>query len=127
MKDIGGNAPAKGSLISWADQGVLLLNTVLTVELEHPAAHAGRGWEAFTSAILAALAQRPKPPVFVLWGAHAQKLAKTVGAGPNLPQVASAHPSPLSASRGFLGSRPFSRVNALLAARGDPPIDWHLA
>lgn len=126
VKDVGAEPPSQGMLSRWADQGVLLLNTVLTVEQELAASHAGRGWEALTSAILAALAQRAKPPVFVLWGAHAQKLAKNVGASDKLPQVVSAHPSPLSASRGFFGSKPFTTTNKLLAARGDPPIDWRL-
>jgi uracil-DNA glycosylase len=122
--DLHCDAPGSSSLLGWAQQGVLLLNTVLTVELESPAAHAGRGWEPVTSHIIKSLAARPNPPVFVLWGAHAQRLGKDMRVADPQKNIISAHPSPLSAYRGFFGSRPFSRINELLAARGEPPIDW---
>lgn len=119
-----GIAPAEhGDLSAWADQGVLLLNRVLTVAPGRPGSHRGRGWEAVTACALAALAARGGPLVAVLWGrdaAGAVPLLETV------PVVASAHPSPLSAHRGFFGSRPFSRVNRLLLEQGGAPIDWRL-
>ncbi|MEO0062482.1 MAG: hypothetical protein RLZZ08_1042 [Pseudomonadota bacterium] len=122
-----GVAPrAGGNLEHWARQGVLLLNTSLSVESGLAGSHAGRGWEAITDAAVAAVAARAEPTVFILWGAHAQKKAgaiATLGGGRHLV-LASPHPSPLSAHRGFFGSRPFSRANAFLQAAGRTPIAW---
>ncbi len=114
---------AHGDLSAWADQGVLLLNRVLTVAPGNPGSHRGRGWEAVTARALQALAERGGPLVAVLWGRDAQAAAPLLA---GVATIASAHPSPLSAHRGFLGSRPFSRVNALLGEQGAAPIDWRL-
>jgi uracil-DNA glycosylase len=121
-----GIPPARhGHLMHWAQQGVLLLNSVLTVEAGQAASHQGRGWEALTDAVVAHVAARAAPAVFLLWGAHAQKKAARVDEGRHLV-IRSAHPSPLSAHNGFFGSRPFSRCNAYLEAQGMAPIDWAL-
>ena len=123
-----GIAPAShGNLTRWADQGVLLLNTALTVEAGQAGSHQRRGWEEFTDAAVAAVAVRPEPSVLVLWGAHARKkTAGVAGLGPDSPHLVltSAHPSPLSAYAGFFGSKPFSRANAFLEANGRGAIDW---
>jgi uracil-DNA glycosylase len=116
-----GETLASGDLSAWQEQGVMLLNRVLTVQPGAPASHRGRGWEHFTEHAIRALVARGGPLVAVLWGRDAQSLVPTLG---SVPYVASAHPSPLSASRGFFGSRPFSRVNELLAKQGAPPIGW---
>ncbi|WP_405373298.1 MULTISPECIES: uracil-DNA glycosylase [unclassified Microbacterium] len=121
--DLGLPRPEHGDLSAWSDQGVLLLNRVLTVEPGRPAAHRGWGWEKVTEHAIRALASRPEPLVAVLWGKDAASAQVLLG---ETPVVASAHPSPLSARRGFFGSRPFSRVNALLEAAGGDPIDWRL-
>lgn len=121
--DLGVPRPTTGDLSPWADQGVLLLNRVLTVRPGEPASHRGRGWEQVTARAIEALVERGGPLVAVLWGRDAQQLAPHLG---DVPVVASAHPSPLSARRGFLGSRPFSRVDALLAEQGAAPVDWTL-
>jgi len=121
--DLGVPAPGSGDLSPWADRGVMLLNRVLTVRPGEPASHRRQGWEAVTQRAIEALVQRGGPLVAVLWGRDAQSLRPALG---DVPVVASAHPSPLSASRGFFGSRPFSRVNALLAEQGAPPVDWTL-
>ncbi|MET0435641.1 MAG: uracil-DNA glycosylase [Cellulomonas sp.] len=121
--DLGVPQPSTGDLSPWADRGVLLLNRVLTVRPGEPASHRGRGWEAVTDRAIVALVARGGPLVAVLWGRDAQSLAPALG---DVPVVASAHPSPLSARRGFFGSRPFSRVNALLAEQGAAPVDWSL-
>ena len=123
--DVGCPKPGSGSLLPWARRGVLLLNTVLTVRAHEPNSHRGRGWEAFTDAILRAVARREHPSVFVLWGSHAQKRRDLADPGRN-PVILSAHPSPLSARRGFFGSKPFSRSNAALRELGESPIDWCL-
>ena len=121
-----GIAPVRhGFLEHWARQGVLLLNSVLTVEMGRAASHQGKGWEPFTDAIIRLVADRPEPVVFMLWGAHAQRKAGFVDQDRHLV-IRSAHPSPLSAHNGFLGSRPFSRANAFLAAHGRGTIDWAL-
>jgi uracil-DNA glycosylase len=123
--------PAHGSLLDWASAGVLLLNTSLTVEQDRPASHARLGWQALTDALVAALARRARPGAFMLWGAHAQAKAadiRALGAGRH-GLIESNHPSPLAARRPpvpFLGSRPFSRANAWLAAQGQPTVDWTL-
>ncbi|WP_129338678.1 uracil-DNA glycosylase [Cellulomonas endophytica] len=123
VDDLGVPRPATGDLRPWADRGVLLLNRVLTVRPGAPASHRGRGWEAVTDRAVAALVERGGPLVAVLWGRDAQTLAPALG---DVPQVRSAHPSPLSASRGFFGSRPFSAVNRLLVEQGADPLDWSL-
>jgi len=122
--DLGLEPPDHGDLSSWAQQGVLLLNTVLTVTAHEPASHKNRGWERFTDAVIENLNESEAPIVFCLWGAHAQKKAKIVNRSRHAV-VECAHPSPLSAKK-FLGSRPFSAVNAALVAAGRPPIDWSL-
>jgi uracil-DNA glycosylase len=123
VDDLGVAAPTSGDLSPWADRGVLLLNRVLTVSPGRPGSHRGKGWEAVTAQAISALVARDRPLVAVLWGRDAQTLVPSLGA---TPVVASAHPSPLSASGGFFGSRPFSRVNDLLARAGADPIDWSL-
>ena len=112
---------ASGDLTAWQRQGVMLLNRVLTVCPGAPASHRGHGWEQFTEHAIRALVARGGPLVAVLWGRDAQGLAPLLG---DVPRIESAHPSPLSASRGFFGSRPFSRANALLAEQGAQPIRW---
>ncbi|WP_159803385.1 uracil-DNA glycosylase [Arthrobacter zhaoguopingii] len=119
--DLGVTAPATGDLSGWTRQGVLLMNRVLTVRAGEPASHRGWGWEDVTDAALRALVARGGPLVAVLWGREALKLKPLFA---DIPTVESAHPSPLSASRGFFGSRPFSRVNALLQQQGADPVDW---
>ncbi|OZB81015.1 MAG: uracil-DNA glycosylase [Microbacterium sp. 14-71-5] len=120
-----GIAPAPhGDLSAWSDQGVMLLNRVLTVRPGTPASHRGWGWEKVTELAIRALVARDVPLVAVLWGRDAEGLRPMLG---DTPIVASAHPSPLSASRGFFGSRPFSRVNALLEEQGAAPVDWRIA
>jgi len=125
-----GIAPARhGFLEHWAEQGVLLLNSVLTVRQGEAASHQGRGWERFTDAIVAAVAAREQPTVFMLWGAYAQRkgaFIDDVAHGGRHLVIRSAHPSPLSAHNGFLGSRPFSKANAFLESRGTGAIDWAL-
>ena len=124
--DLGGAAPPHGNLEGWARQGVLLLNACLTVEGGCAASHAGQGWEAVTDAIVGAVARRPAPSVFILWGAYARKKAHgvpEVASGRHLV-LAAPHPSPLSAHAGFFGSKPFSQANAFLAAHGRGVIDW---
>lgn len=124
--DCGVAPPASGNLERWARQGVLLLNNALTVEAHRAGSHAGKGWEAITDACVAAVAERAAPSVFILWGSHAQAKAGRIPAilsGPHLV-LKSPHPSPLSAHRGFFGSRPFSRANDFLAAHGRGTIEW---
>ncbi|MGZ4579746.1 MAG: uracil-DNA glycosylase [Nocardioidaceae bacterium] len=121
--DLGHPPPASGDLTPWADQGVLLLNRVLTVRPGSPASHRGRGWEPVTERAITALADRGGPLVAILWGRDAQSLKPMLA---HVPWVESAHPSPLSASRGFFGSRPFSRVDDLLVRQGGTPVDWRL-
>ncbi|GLJ60558.1 uracil-DNA glycosylase [Microbacterium barkeri] len=117
-----GVAPAPhGDLSAWSDQGVMLLNRVLTVSPGAPASHRGWGWERVTETAIRALAERGGPLVAILWGRDAANLKPLLGGGPS---IESPHPSPLSASRGFFGSRPFSRANALLAQQGAGPVDW---
>jgi uracil-DNA glycosylase len=119
--DLGLEACPHGDLTAWADQGVLLLNRVLTVRAGTPASHRGRGWEVVTEQAIRALVARDQPLVAVLWGRDAQSLKPMLG---GTPTIESPHPSPLSASRGFFGSRPFSRANALLEEQGAKPVDW---
>lgn len=115
--------PGKSDLQGWVDQGVLLLNTVLTVEASKPLSHRGQGWEEFTEAVVRHLGSRPEPMVFILWGSHAQKFKKLIDLKRHAV-IESPHPSPLSAHRGFFGSRPFSRANECLRKFGARPIDW---
>lgn len=122
--DLGIGPPSNGDLTPWADQGVLLLNRVLTVAPGAAGSHRGRGWEAVTERAITALAERGGPMAAILWGRDAQSLKPMLG---GIPWVESAHPSPLSASRGFFGSRPFSRVNDLLVRQGGSPVDWRLS
>ena len=122
-EDVGAPLPSTGDLSPWADDGVLLLNRVLTVQPGRPASHRGKGWEEITEHAITALVERGGPLVAILWGNQAQTLRPLLG---EVPVVASAHPSPLSASRGFFGSRPFSRANELLAAQGGRPVHWPL-
>jgi uracil-DNA glycosylase len=121
--DVGVDPPAHGDLTGWADQGVMLLNRVLTVRPNESASHRGRGWEEVTERAITALVERGGPCVAILWGRDAQSLKPMLG---QIPWVESVHPSPLSASRGFFGSRPFSRVNRLLVEQGAEPVDWSL-
>jgi len=123
VADIGCSRPACGDLSAWAERGVMLLNRVLTVRPGKPASHRGRGWEEVTETAVRALVARGGPLVAILWGRDAQSLMPLLG---QVPCVTSPHPSPLSASRGFFGSRPFSRANQLLAEQGAAPIDWSL-
>ena len=122
--DLGVEPPASGDLTPWFERGVMLLNRVLTVAPGESAAHRGRGWEAVTEQAITALAARGGPTAAILWGRDAQSLKAVLG---EVAWVDSAHPSPLSASRGFFGSRPFSRVNALLEQQGGQAVDWRLA
>ncbi len=128
--DVGVPPAAHGDLTAWADQGVLLLNRVLTVAAGEPASHRSLGWEGITQAAVQALASRGTPLVAILWGADARKMAPILQecAPPDSPVgiVESAHPSPLSARRGFFGSKPFSRTNELLQQAGATPIDWRI-
>jgi uracil-DNA glycosylase len=119
--DLGVVPPRHGDLTAWADQGVMLLNRVLTVRPGESASHRGRGWEEVTECAIRALAGRGGPRAAILWGRDAQSLKPLLGP---VPWVESVHPSPLSASRGFFGSKPFSRVNRMLAEQGGDPVDW---
>jgi uracil-DNA glycosylase len=121
--DLGHPPPRCGDLTPWTSQGVMLLNRVLTVRPGAPASHRGKGWEAVTEQAIRALVARDRPLVAVLWGSDARSLKPLLG---GVPVVSSAHPSPLSAARGFFGSRPYSRVNELLAGLGAQPVDWRL-
>lgn len=123
--DVGCPVPGHGSLVRWAEQGVLLLNAVLTVRAGEPNSHKGRGWETFTDAVIHALGVRDEPTVFVLWGGYAAKKERLIDTARHVV-LKSAHPSPLSARRGFFGSRPFSRIDDALRAAGREPIDWCL-
>jgi len=122
--DLGIAPAAHGDLSAWSDQGVMLLNRVLTVRPGTPASHRGWGWEAVTELAIRTLVARDAPLVAVLWGRDAEGLRPMLGA---TPVIASAHPSPLSASRGFFGSRPFSRANVLLEEQGADPVDWRIS
>jgi uracil-DNA glycosylase len=122
--DLGIPPAPHGDLSDWARQGVLLLNTTLTVRQGQAGSHQGHGWERFTNRVIELVNQRPNPVVFVLWGAPARHKASMIDARHTL--IESAHPSPLSARRGFFGSRPFSRVNTALQSSGQSPINWDL-
>ncbi|MDJ0334625.1 uracil-DNA glycosylase [Salinibacterium sp. G-O1] len=122
-EDLGVKIPDHGDLGAWASKGVMLLNRVLTVQAGLAGSHRGKGWEAVTGAAIRALADRPGPLVAILWGRDAASLSPLLG---STPTIVSAHPSPLSARKGFFGSRPFSRANELLADQGASPVDWSL-
>ena len=124
--DLGIAHPGHGNLESWARQGVLLLNSCLTVEDGRAGSHQGKGWEQFTDAVIAALNQEHKGLAFILWGRKAQDKGVSIDRDRHLV-ITSVHPSPLSAHNGFFGSRPFSRTNDYLAAQGKSPIDWQPA
>lgn len=123
VADLGVPQPSNGDLTPWTEQGVMLLNRVLTVRPHASASHRGRGWEQVTACAVRALAERPGPKAAVLWGRDAQALKPLLD---GVPCVESAHPSPLAARYGFLGSRPFSRVDRLLGEQGGEPVDWRL-
>ena len=122
--DVGCTIPNNGYLVPWAEQGVMLLNAVLTVQAHKPASHANHGWEKFTDAVIRVLGERPAPVVFVLWGGYAQKKGKLIDPQKNRV-ITGAHPSPLSMKK-FFGTKPFSAVNAALKELGESPIDWQL-
>ena len=117
--------PNNGYLIKWAKQGVLMLNTVLTVRAHQANSHRGIGWEEFTDAAIRVLNKQNRPIVFILWGRPAQ-MKKSMLDNPNHLILESSHPSPLSAYRGFFGSRPFSKTNEFLCQHGEKPIDWQI-
>jgi uracil-DNA glycosylase len=121
--DLGLPRPTTGDLSPWSDQGVLMLNRVLTVKPGQPGSHRGKGWETVTAQAIQALVARQQPLVALLWGRDAQSIRDLLG---DTPRVESVHPSPMSADRGFFGSRPFSRVNQLLTDQGAAPVDWAL-
>ncbi|GAA4972515.1 uracil-DNA glycosylase [Uniformispora flossi] len=122
--DLGLTVPDNGYLMPWAEQGVLLLNTVLTVRAHEAASHKNQGWEKFTDAVIKSVNDRDKPVVFVLWGAHARKKAALIDASRHVI-VEGAHPSPLSAKK-FFGSKPFSQINTALEEMGHEKIDWQI-
>lgn len=123
--DLGCPIPNNGCLVPWADQGVLLLNAVLTVRAHEANSHKGKGWERFTDTIIRAVSARPGPVVFLLWGGNAQKKEALIDAGRHVILKAP-HPSPLSAHRGFFGSKPFSQTNEVLRAAGKREIEWEI-
>jgi uracil-DNA glycosylase len=125
QSDVGAPKPRDGSLVPWAEQGVLLLNAVLTVRQGEANAHEGHGWERFTDAVIQKVSDKPEPVVFILWGSYAQKKKALIDTARHVILEAP-HPSPLSAKKGFFGSRPFSRANAALKKAGREPIDWAL-
>ena len=122
--DVGFKPPRHGHLMSWARQGVMLLNAVLTVQAHEPGSHRDKGWETFTDAVITKLSEREKPVVFILWGKYARSKVNLIGSRHTI--IESPHPSPMSASGGFFGSKPFSKANAVLKANGLEPIDWAL-
>jgi uracil-DNA glycosylase len=125
VTDVGFVAPKHGCLTSWARQGVLLLNTTLTVRAHEAASHQKKGWETFTDEVIRAVSSKPEPVVFILWGASARKKRALIDVERHTI-IESAHPSPLSAHNGFFGSKPFSKTNEALVANGLSPIDWQL-
>ncbi|MCR5692015.1 MAG: uracil-DNA glycosylase [Eubacterium sp.] len=124
-EDLGISIPSHGCLNSWADQGVLLLNTVLTVEAHKPLSHRGKGWEEFTDAVIQKINEIPRPIVFILWGGPARSKKKLLN-NPKHLILEAPHPSPLSAYRGFFGSKPFSKTNDFLISQGLEPINWEI-
>ncbi|MFB6800171.1 uracil-DNA glycosylase [Peribacillus butanolivorans] len=126
QSDLGCEVPDNGSLVEWADQGVLLLNTVLTVREGEAHSHRGKGWEIFTNQVIRLLNDRQEPVVFILWGRPAQTKIPLIDESRH-KIITSVHPSPLSATRGFFGSKPFSKTNQLLKEMGESPIDWKIS
>ena len=126
VEDIKCEYPSSGDLSSWAKQGVLLLNTTLTVKESQPMSHTGMGWERFTDVVLSEINKKSTPVVFILWGKHAQSKKKLIDQSKHFV-IESAHPSPLSARRGFFGSHPFSKTNTFLISKGLTPINWSLS
>ena len=126
QSELGCTIPNNGCLLPWAEQGVLLLNTVLTVRAGNANSHRGAGWETFTDRVIELLNEREKPIVFLLWGANARSKTQLI-TNPNHYVLVSPHPSPLSASRGFFGCGHFKRANELLTASGQEPVNWQLA
>lgn len=126
--DLGVPIPSHGCLLSWAQQGVLLLNAILTVKKGEPLSHHGKGWERFTDAVLRKLMERPDPPIFVLWGKAAQEKCRFLREkiGSPLPILIAAHPSPYSANNGFFTCKHFSKINEILISQNKTPIDWTL-
>jgi uracil-DNA glycosylase len=125
-EDVGFNIPNNGYLISWARQGILMLNAVLTVQAHTPNSHKNKGWETFTDAVINKINDKSDPVVFVLWGGYAQKKLKLIDTSRHRV-IQSAHPSPLSARNGFFGSKCFSSINQTLASFGKPEIDWQIS
>ena len=125
QSDLNCTIPEHGYLTHWAEQGVMMLNTVLTVRSGNPNSHKGLGWETFTDRVITILNERETPIVFILWGKHAQEKASFIDTTKHFI-IASPHPSPFSANRGFFGSRPFSRTNEFLRSKGIAEIDWQL-
>ncbi|NWL86066.1 MULTISPECIES: uracil-DNA glycosylase [unclassified Paenibacillus] len=123
--DLGCYIPNNGHLVKWTQQGVLLLNTVLTVRAHEANSHKNQGWESFTDKVIETVNRKEEPVVFLLWGSHAQKKVELI-TNPRHRIIRSPHPSPLSAHRGFFGSRPFSRTNEFLREAGLPEIDWQI-
>lgn len=123
--DLGCEISESGSLIKWTEEGVLLLNSVLTVEKDKPASHKDRGWETFTDAVISKINEKDTPVVFILWGNYA-RAKKTLITNPIHYIIESPHPSPYSANNGFFGSKPFSKTNDFLKSKSIPPIDWNL-
>ncbi len=123
--DLGCPIPSSGSLIKWTEEGVLLLNSVLTVEKDKPASHRDMGWEIFTDRVIEEINKKKEPVVFILWGNYA-RAKKSLITNPNHYVIESSHPSPYSANNGFFGSRPFSRANNFLKSKNIKPIDWNL-
>ena len=123
--DLGIEPPSHGYLKKWADEGVLLLNTVLTVREKQPASHRGKGWEQFTNKVIELVNEKTDPVVFILWGRHAQE-KEVFLTNEQHHIIKSPHPSPFSANRGFFGSNPFSKTNEFLKANGREPVDWEI-
>jgi uracil-DNA glycosylase len=123
--DVGCTVPKHGHLIAWAEQGVFLLNATLTVRAHEPGSHQGKGWETFTDVAISKLSARERPLVFILWGRYAREKVGLIDTKKHLV-IESAHPSPMSATSGFFGSRPFSRANTALESWGGTPINWQL-
>jgi uracil-DNA glycosylase len=124
-EDVGFNIPNNGYLVNWANQGILMLNAVLTVRAHTPNSHKNKGWETFTDAVINKVNQKTDPVVFILWGGYAQKKLKLIDTNRHTV-IQSAHPSPLSARNGFFGSKPFSAINSALCSFGKPEIDWQI-
>ena len=125
LYDVGFEIPNNGYLVSWAEQGILMLNAVLTVRAHTPNSHKNQGWETFTDAVISKVNEKPDPVIFLFWGAYAQKKAKLIDTSRHTI-IQSAHPSPLSARNGFFGSKPFSAINTALQSFRKPEIEWQI-